>query len=108
MPITIDAHTPLSQLHSEYQRCCGYDLDNSVADARQFLRVCRALLSPRFPQEAELGNKQANSRQVISTDQLEKQLTACQNWLQQNDTSYRGNQSGGGVIYASNAGGFDR
>jgi hypothetical protein len=99
--ITITPQTCRTELLSEYQRCCGYDLDNDVTLARQFIRVCRALLSPAFPQEAQSGGKSAASSFVIALSELSKQLATAEAWLRANDPNFRNAEPGGGVVYAT-------
>jgi hypothetical protein len=101
IPLTIKLDTTRAELVAEYQRCSGYDVDNDAAAARQFVRVCRALLSPRFPQEATSGSKAATSTAIIAVEQLERQLTAALKWLQINDPTFRSSQAGGGVVYGT-------
>jgi hypothetical protein len=108
MTTPITHQTTLGELHAEYQRCAGYDLNGSVAEARQFLHVCRALLSPRFPSEAEQGNRGSNSSQVIAVELLQKQLDECRAWLTANDPTFLSATGGGGVVYATNSHGWER
>lgn len=99
--IAITATTCRSVLLEEYQRCCGYDLDADVATCRQFIRVCRALLSPRYPQEAQTGSRAATSSLTIAVGELSQQLATAERWLAANDPTYQGSLAGGGVVYAS-------
>ena len=109
IPLTITAQTTRNDLLDEYQRCSGYDVDGDTTAARQFVRVCRALLSPRYPSEAEQGGKGGfSSRMVLSTDLLSEQLKAALKWLSANDPNFKPALGGGGVIHASNTNGWER
>lgn len=102
MPLT--SASTLAELKAAYDDNVGYDLDNSVSMAKEFIKACRMLLQ-RVPKRMRHGG-QGGDEMEIDPAQVAKQLEAAEQWWQANDPNAALRSGGGGAVQLTTSEGF--
>lgn len=76
---------------ADYYANSDYDLDNSTAKAKLFIKACRDLII-QLPAEVEKGARGQVEKTKLSPELLENRLTAAQRW-------YNSKTAGGGTTH---------
>lgn len=101
MPLA--ANPTRDEVYAAYEANSGYDLEGDVTKAREFIRACRLMLSPRFSiKRMSHGMSRGGGGEEVELDQklIENQLNDALAWLSANDTTTLApNPGGGGVIH---------
>lgn len=102
--MSLAANPTRDEVYAAYEANCGYDVENDVAKAREFIKACRLMLSPRFSiKRMSHGLSRGGGGEEVELDQtlIRDQLADALKWLKANDTTTLApNPGGGGVVHA--------
>lgn len=99
--MSLAANPTRDEVYLAYEANSGYDIANDPAQAREFIRACRIMLSPRFSvKRSSHGLSRGGGGEEVELDQklIERQLHDASAWLQGNDATFAAAGGGGYVL----------
>ena len=99
--MSLAANPTRDEVYAAYEANSGYDLENDVVKAREFIKACRLMLSPRFSiKRMSHGLSRGGGGEEVELDQsfIENRLEEAMAWLAANDTTTLAPSPGGGGV----------
>lgn len=99
--MSLAANPTRNEVYLAYEANSGYDIENDTVKAKEFIRACRIMLSPRFSvKRSSHGLSRGGGGEEVELDQklIERQLHDAVSWLQGNDSTFATAGGGGYVL----------